>query len=534
MRVFRKALEEAARAGTSDRDRLRRWIYVPYDQLNDGIGPLANENRGDLGVILIESVAKARRRPYHKQKLALVLANMRHFAIEAAGKGVAVRYEVTNGNYRDRLAAITKELGPIRMMEPAERELRDELAPLVRDERIEVLPHEGWLTTREQFERAAPSGPPWRMDRFYRIVRSDTGILMEDGKPVGGRYSFDAENRKRYDGEPPAPDPPRFRPDEITKEVGALVESRFADHPGTLDLTALPASHRDALRFWRWARESCMEHFGPFEDAMSTASRGLFHTRISALVNLHRLLPATVLNDVLDLDIPLASKEGFARQVTGWREFVRHVHIATDGFRTIEGRATPIENGGAAPSFLRGRTDLPAAFWGTQSGLHCLDTVIADVWSESYSHHITRLMILSNLGTLLDIKPRELTDWFWVAYHDAYDWVVEPNVLGMGTFATGDIMTTKPYVSGAAYIDRMSDYCGSCRFHPKKDCPVTHLYWAFLARKEKLLAKNHRVRPVMASLGRRSDEKRKEDARVYEKVRGRLADGETITPEDLT
>ncbi|NNE06940.1 MAG: deoxyribodipyrimidine photolyase [Gemmatimonadetes bacterium] len=535
MRTFRGALNDTGLATTKSRPlKSRRWIYVPYDQLTLALGPLAREDREELGVVLVESVAKAKRRPYHKQKLALVLANMRHFAVECAAKGIAVRYEATAGGYADVLAALTKELGTIRVMEPAERELREELAPLFESGALECIEHEGWLTTAEQFERAAPNGPPWRMDRFYKIVRNDTGILMDDDKPVGGKYSHDADNRNPWKGKPAAPDLPSFRPDAITKEVGALVEEKFADHPGKLDLSSLPANHRDALRMWRWARESCMEHFGPYEDAMSTASRNLFHTRVSHLINVHRLLPKQVVDDVLALDIPLASKEGFVRQVIGWREFVRHVHVATDGFRSLDGRTVPVNGAGdATPSFLRGRTELPAAFWDTKSGLRCLDTVVESVWDEAYSHHITRLMILSNLGTLLDLTPRALTDWFWVAYHDAYDWVVEPNVLGMGLFAAGDIMTTKPYVSGAAYIDRMSDYCGECTFHPKKNCPITRLYWAFLARKEKLLSGNHRVGQAMASLRKRSAEKKKEDARVFETVRARLAKGEPVTPEDL-
>ena len=152
------------------------------------------------------------------------------------------------------------------------------------------------------------------------------------------------------------------------------------------------------------------------------------------------------------------------------------------------------------------------------------------MWEEAYSHHITRLMVLSNLATLLDISPRELTDWFWVAYIDAFDWVVEPNVLAMGTFGVGELMTTKPYVSGAAYIDKMSDYCESCSFHPKKSCPITSLYWAFLNRKRKQLEGNRRIALPLASAAKRSAEKKKEDKRVFEWVRERLAAGERVEP----
>jgi deoxyribodipyrimidine photolyase-related protein len=165
--------------------------------------------------------------------------------------------------------------------------------------------------------------------------------------------------------------------------------------------------------------------------------------------------------------------------------------------------------------------------------LACLDHVVKTVWEDAYSHHITRLMVLSNLATLLDIRPRELTDWFWIAYADAYDWVVEPNVLGMGTFSLGDLMTTKPYVSGAAYIDRMGDYCEGCSFNPKKNCPITPLYWAFLLRHQAALAKNPRLRMPMASLRKRKSQRRTQDRKVFNHVQDVLSKGGVLTPDNL-
>lgn len=526
MEVFRSAL-----AAHAPRPRARRWLYVPYDQLSDEIGPLARLPPDEVGIVLVESPAKAARRPYHKQKLALVLTSQRHFALEQAARGVAVRYVVSRRGYAPVLAELADELGPLTMMEAAERELREELSALVRDGRIVVEPHEGFLTTRDDFDAATGGAPPFRMDAFYRHVRAKTGILMDGKKPIGGKLSFDVENRKPWRGEPAAPTPPRFPVDAITEEVGALVRERFAAHPGTLDLGALPATREDVETSWRWAMQSCLPEFGPFEDAMSTRSSGLFHTRISAVMNLHRLLPARVVREVAANErIPLASREGFVRQVLGWREFVRHVHVATDGFRAGE-RARG--DGPRGPSVLGAHAPLLPAYWGTRSGLACLDHVVADVWREGYSHHITRLMILSNLATLLALEPREVSDWFWVAYTDAFDWVVEPNVLAMGTYAVGDVMTTKPYVSGAAYIAKMSDYCKSCAFDPKSTCPVTRLYWAFLARHAERFGKNPRFAGPIATVRRRSADDRAEDARVFERVREVLGEGELLTPNRL-
>ncbi|MBK8240999.1 MAG: cryptochrome/photolyase family protein [Deltaproteobacteria bacterium] len=536
----------------------RRWIYAPYDQLTADVGPLAQTDPRELGLVLIEAPHKAARRPYHKAKLGFVLANQRHFALEQARRGVAVRYLVASGGYADALARFLDETdalrrsAPLMMMEAAERELRAELAPLVDGGRIHSVPHAGWLTSRADFLRAQPQ-PPWRMDAFYRHVRQTSGLLMQGGKPVGGKYSFDAENRRPWRGEPPSPTPPRFEPDAISKEVEALVHERFAHHPGTLDIGAWPTTAADAERMWAWAKRECLPHFGPFEDAMSTTSAGLFHTRISPLLNLHRLLPARVVAEVATDDrLPLSCREGFVRQILGWREFVRHVHCETDGFRRTatahaidpgagdggfarwRGEPWPTRDsrvdGGASPSTLGASAGLPPAYWGGRSGLACLDGVVADVWRDGWSHHITRLMVLANFATLLGVSPRELTDWFWAAYVDAFDWVVEPNVLAMGSFAVGELMTTKPYVCGAAYIHKMSDYCDGCAFDPKRDCPITPLYWAFMARHADALARNPRVAGPVASLRKRSDTQRARDEQVLAVVRDALDRGEALEP----
>lgn len=241
----------------------RRWIFVPEDQLSDDIGPISRSDPREIGIILIESHWKAARRPYHKQKLALLWSNLRHFAIEQASRGVAVRYLTTTQPFQATLAPLIAKLGPLTVMEPAERELRADLDPLVRIGEVIVLPHEGWLTTREQFIRGAGEGSPWRMDAFYRFVRKDTGILMDGDVPVGGRFSYDVLNRRRWAGDPPAPNPLSFPIDEITAEVGELIDRYFSRHPGEMDLSTIPATDKDAQRLWRWAKRECLPHLRP-------------------------------------------------------------------------------------------------------------------------------------------------------------------------------------------------------------------------------------------------------------------------------
>ncbi|MCK6548132.1 cryptochrome/photolyase family protein [Myxococcota bacterium] len=534
--AFTRALAEAraaaSGAGSSAEGAsvTRRWIFVAYDQLTFDAGPITEQPPHETGLVLVECPAKAARRPYHKQKLALVLANLRCFAVEAARRGFDVRHVVAE-SYAEGLERVAGDVGPLVMMEAAERELRVDVAPLVARGLLSVVPHAGWLTTPEDFERSQ-DGPPWRMDKFYRHVRQRTGWLMSKGKPIGGKYSFDAENRRPWRGEPGAPVFPHFPDNPIKSEVVALVESRFSSHPGELDARTIPSTIEDAERLWAFALTHCLPHFGPYEDAMSTKSSTLFHSCTSPLLNLHRLLPRRVVEDVLAREeLPLASREGFLRQIAGWRELVRHVHRATDGFRVnvpLLGDGVP-----GAPSALGAHAPLPPAFWWTaKTGLACLDHVLDDVWREGYSHHITRLMVLSNVATLLDVEPRALTDWFWAAYRDAYDWVVEPNVLAMGTFGAGDVMTTKPYVAGSGYVERMSDYCDACALHPKKTCPLPRLYWAFLARHHDVLRGATRMDPVLAAVRKRSDDDKARDRAVFVHVSERLRRGLPVLPDD--
>jgi deoxyribodipyrimidine photolyase-related protein len=541
-------------------------VFVPEDQLSSAIGLLSDAKR-PRGAVMIESRWKASLRPYHIQRLAVLWSNQRQFALELARDGVDVLYLISDEPFAIAIErALEGELGTrmkrdacerLVCMRPAERELRADLAGLVQRGVIEYVPHDGWLTTPEDFRKSCPK-TPWKMDSFYRHVRQRTGVLMTpEGEYVGGKVSFDTENRKAWPGTPPAAKPLSFTPDEVTREVIEMVRRDFAHHPGQLDETQIPATPKDAAALWTWARKQCMEHFGAYEDAMSVRSRTLFHTRVSTLVNMHRILPRTIVEDVEKMNIPLASKEGFIRQVLGWREFVRHVHDATDGFRTIAGKpVTTLDSpgsaglerwsgkawttpgrasglGGATPAHLGGDTPLPPAFWGAPSGMRCLDEVVSSVMSEGWSHHITRLMVLSNLATLLDINPRELTDWFWCAFTDAWDWVVEPNVLGMGTYAVGGIMTTKPYVAGSAYIDKMSDYCEHCPLTPGKTCPITRLYWAFLARHEKTLAGNPRLFMPMNALKKRSAAERSKDHEAFVHVRDLLVAGRRLVAERL-
>ena len=521
-------------------------VYVPYDQLTDQIGPLADLPPEETTIIMIESLWKGKRRSYHQQKLATVLANSRCFALEQAQRGVQVLYRYCNTPFATELRQTMLEhnIATVTVMEPAERELRQDLHRLVRRGKVNIVSHEGWLTTQTDLLNTRPK-PPWRMDAFYQHLRKKTGLLVESDKQIGGKYSFGAENRKPWKTTPSPPDFPVFPTNPIKEEVRETIEAHFADHPGTLSLDNLPCTKQDALTLWKWACETCLHNFGRSKDAMSTKSASPFHNLISPLLNLHRLLPANLVRDVHRLDIPLKSKEGFIRQVLGWREFVHHIHRITDGFRHLD-TDSGTKTFGVVPSTgkenidrgslineLHAHQPLPDAFWGKDSGLHCLDQVVQEVMAEGYTPHISRLMILANLATLMEIRPREITDWFWVSFIDAYDWVVEPNVLAMGTFATGEVLSTKPHVSNANYINKRSNLCTECSFDPKKDCPVTNLYWRFLVKHHDRFSNNFRMKMALSTARRRSPEKREMDQLIFEWLHEHLKRGKAIRRQNL-
>ncbi|MGI4755262.1 MAG: cryptochrome/photolyase family protein [Janthinobacterium lividum] len=516
----------------------RPWVFLPYDRLNDRLGVVLD--RPDAGIILIESHNKGKARPYHKKKVLLVLSNQRHFALEQIEKGRQVLYLNAPESFGEQLrhAQQSLGLGTILTSLPAERELRKDLELGQKQGlALEYRPDTAWLSTQADWDHVfdkSTRGRQYLMERFYRHMRQTSRLLMEpDGSFAGGKLSFDEQNRERYKGQIPVPERPSYPADDITLEVAEMIERLTPDTLGSTNGFDLPVTAGAVEQLWAFALKRLLPFFGPYEDAMDADEPVLFHSAMSALLNLSRLLPREVVKDV-DAGyranrIPLSSAEGFIRQILGWREFMRHIHHATDGFRTLPQQPDPPANRTAnryshllvkeitpaaperpaMPSALDAHLPLPPVYWGERSGMFCMDTVIAQVMSTGWSHHITRLMVLSNLAVLCGFSPRELTDWFWVSYIDAYDWVVESNVLGMSTFADGGLTATKPYVSGAAYIDRMSNYCGRCDLNPKKStgpgsCPFTALYWSFLERHSDLLAQNQRLRMPYNTLWKKS------------------------------
>lgn len=475
----------------------RRWVLVLYDQLRPR-HPLLTGPPADTGVIYIETSAKPARRAYHARKLVLVLSAMRH---DAGGRGRAghpVRYHVSDAWYDAALREIRARHGidHVDVLAPAEAEVRESLAALAW---VTLHPNSLFLTDAAFYRRVFPRPGARRLETFYRAARTATGLLMDGTSPAGGSWNYDAENRKPWKGTPPAPPVPQWSSDAITREVMDLVRTRYPQSLGAVDGFGEPVTAEQAALAADDFFAYRLPWFGPFEDAMAADAPDLFHSRLSAALNLG-LLDPLVLCERAEAAYrsgaaPLASAEGFIRQILGWREFVRHVYE--------EDRALY-----ATTNALDATLPLPAWYWGEPSGMRCLDTTVAQVLATGYSHHITRLMVLSNIATLLGVDPHALNHWFWVAYLDAYEWVVTPNVVGMATYADGGRLGSKPYVSSGKYIQRMGpSLCAGCAFTPAdttgpRACPLNHLYWDFLERNRDRLGRNVRMQIPLAALRR--------------------------------
>jgi deoxyribodipyrimidine photolyase-related protein len=337
-------------------------------------------------------------------------------------------------------------------------------------------------------------------------MRQRHDILMDGDSPCGGDWNYDADNREAFTADGPGFLPPRvrFKPDAITQEVIALVQSCFAEHPGRLASFGWAVTRAQALQTLERFVTERLEFFGRYQDAMWTGESWLYHSHLSAALNLKLLDPREVIAAVESAyragRAPLAAAEGFIRQVLGWREYVRGIYWLKMP-QYLEGNA------------LDAHEPLPAFYWSGQCEMRCLREGIGQTLKHGYAHHIQRLMVMGLYALMLGVAPKAVHAWYLAVYVDAVEWVELPNVMGMSQHADGGLMASKPYIASGKYIDRMSNYCASCRFDPKKAtgddaCPFTTLYWDFLARHEARLAKNPRMVMQVKNLARQTPAQR--------------------------
>jgi deoxyribodipyrimidine photolyase-related protein len=473
-------------------------VWVLGDQLNRQVGALASRRPGDCRVLLVESEAKIASKRWHRQRLHLVLSAMAHFADELRQEGFDVDHRRAP-TMRAGLRAHVDEFDVDRViaMEPMSWDGR----AMLEREGVDVIPNDQFCCSYEDFADWAGGRKTFKMEDFYRWQRTRLDVLMDPGsEPAGGRWNFDHDNR-----EPPPkdgrdwPSITAFELDDIDRSVVASFTGNVwgAEPDGTW-----PVTRGQALTRLDEFVTVALAPFGAHEDAMLTAEWKLAHSVLASSMNIGLLHPLEVAEAAEQAyrsgNAPINSVEGFIRQVIGWREYVWGVYwLWMPDYRDT--------------NELHADEPVPPAFSGeATTNMACVAGVIGHVDDKGYAHHIERLMVLGNLALTAGVDPQAMTQWMWASFVDGAEWVMLPNVLGMALHADGGRMATKPYASGGAYINKMSDFCKGCAYNPKKRtgdtaCPFTTLYWDFLARNETALTGNHRMARQLAGMRRLSD-----------------------------
>jgi len=507
----------------------RRSVWILADQCHPESAHLRGCSPESTDVLFVVALDKLRAAPWHRQRLHLILATMRRFSIELADAGYRVDWRVASSmaaGVDAHIAAFAPE--QLRVMRSSNRAGASLIARLAQrhGDLIDVVPDDRFLCSAEEFCAWADAHQrrdgSLLMEDFYRWQRRRLGILVDaDGEPEGGVWNLDHENRLP----PPRdggtwPESPRSAPDAIDAEIAA-----FIDDVDGLTLTGAPwdgtwaTDRAGALARVHHFIAHGLEGFGPYEDAIVSHHWHLNHSLISPYLNLGLLHPRDVVDAVLEAHrrgaLPMNSVEGFIRQIIGWREYIHGVYW----WRGADY---------ASENFLDATDPLPPAFRGEPTDMNCVHHVAQWVHDYGWTHHIPRLMVLANLATLAGVDPAELLGWMHASFVDGADWVMVPNVIGMGTYADGGAMSTKPYVSGGNYISKMTDFCRGCAFDRSARvgdtaCPFTTLYWDFLDRHRERLAGNHRMGRMYANLNRLGDIDEIRTRAVQ--VRSRLASG---------
>jgi deoxyribodipyrimidine photolyase-related protein len=465
------------------------------DQLTRNVASLQDYEDGDV-VVMAEVAGETTYVKHHKQKIVFVLSAMRHFAEELRAEGIAVDYirlddAGNTGSITGELqrAVARHQAERVIVTSPGEWRLLADLKAFDPGVPVEIREDDRFLASTACFAAWAAERKVLRMEFFYREMRRETDFLMEGDAPAGGQWNFDHDNRKRLPKAQALPPRFGFAPDQLTRDVMALVRARFADHFGDLDSFEWAVTRKDALRSLDDFLRDALPNFGKYQDAMASGEPFVFHAVISPYLNAGLLTAREVCiaaeREYIEKRAPLNAVEGFIRQILGWREYVRGVYwLKMPDY--------------AETNALNATRPLPWLYWSGETDMHCMAEAIGQTKRTAYSHHIQRLMVTGNFALLAGIAPKEIAEWYLVVYADAFEWVELPNVQGMSQFADGGLLASKPYASSGAYIDRMSDFCPSCVYDVKlksgpKACPFNFLYWAFLIRNAATLRGNQRM-----------------------------------------
>ncbi|MCU0720087.1 MAG: cryptochrome/photolyase family protein [Pirellula sp.] len=439
-------------------------------------------------IFLAEDPLFFRQYQFHRQKLMLHRASMKNYEAELRKKHDVHYIEANELTASSEIGPILKRKGvdKILCVEPSDDYLKRGIAKACQDNRLGLtwLEDPAFLTSTDTIHIELGSKKKLFFTSFYIEQRKRLGCLLDDdGSPVGGKWSFDTENRKRVPKDLKLPSAPSIKQDRFSEEARTYVSDRFPNAIGPDVSLLYPHSRRSALKWLEQFVSERLALFGDYEDAILVDQSVLFHSCLTPMLNIGLISPNDIIQAALKQpDVPINSLEGFIRQVIGWREFIRGIYLT----KGQQQRTT---------NFWNHHRSIPHSFYDGTTGIEPIDTVIRRLLKTGYCHHIERLMILGNFMLLCEFHPNEVYRWFMELFIDSYDWVMVPNVYGMSQHADGGLMTTKPYISGSSYVLKMSDF-------KKGDwCPIwDSLYWNFIAKQRTFFEKNPRMKVMTSQL----------------------------------
>lgn len=470
---------------------MSQLIYIPFDHLHRQFGALAKADPKQDVIVLIESARMTTGRNWHPQRLHFLISSARHFAQLLRDEGFEVIYEKA-ATTPDGLSKVQGKYKKHKLIcaEPSSHRQMQQLKELG----AEFVENDFFLTSRKHFSIWADSQKSYLMETFYRAQRARLNVLIENGKPTGGAWNFDKENR--------LPPPKNYTWPKYLEHKSDAIDAEVAKELKFTPSTTWATTRKGALAQLKNFIENHFAIFGPYEDAMAPDNWALHHSLLSPYLNNGLLHPSEVIDAAVKKfntgDVPIESAEGFIRQVIGWREYVNGMYwFLGEDYRSNN-------------QLHASRPLLPLFSDPSKTSMNCVKSIVTDIKDRAWVHHIPRLMVLSNLALITGSNPQEFLDWMRENFVDASEWVMVPNVIGMGLHADGGAMMTKPYAAGGAYISRMSTYCKGCAYNPKlrvgdTACPFTTLYWDFLDRHREDFAKNHRMSQQLFGIKRLSD-----------------------------
>ncbi|MDO9282255.1 MAG: cryptochrome/photolyase family protein [Methylotenera sp.] len=499
----------------------RNLILILGDQLNFDNPALEGFDASKDALLMVEASHEATQVWSHKARIVLFLSAMRHFYDALASQypcgiqGIYLKlgehqFTTLKAAWADQISTLKPQ--KVIVCEPGEYRIQQDLIVLCDEMNAQLIIREDthFMCSKADFKHWVADGKngqskELRMAFFYRKMRQKYDVLMDGGKPVGGAWNYDAENRKSFGKTGPRnlPVAPKVNIDALTQTVIHTVEQYFRDHPGSLENFIWPVTRDQALQFLNTFVNSQLAKFGDHQDAMwqstdNSQSPYLWHSLLSTSLNLKLLNPreviAAAINAYQKHQLPLASVEGFIRQILGWREFIRGVYWLD------------MPQMGEANHYKHTRA-LPSWYWTGETHMNCMRQTVNDTMKLGYAHHIQRLMVTGMFGIFAELNPREVEAWYLAAYVDAVEWVELPNVTGMALYANGGRFTSKPYVASGAYIKRMSNYCTHCKYKPEirsgeDACPTTTLYWNFLIKHYDTFSHNPRTALMTKNIDR--------------------------------